>query len=353
MVSSKQILNFAGLSKGFGDILSLTHHNNACSFIATRSSHLGKNAKKIISQVQTTSSPKYNYGLTGKGKSKRVRLQDFPTIHGEVIFGLHPVYLALQAERREKFHTLFVDDKFMERGVTSQALSGVLELARQGQVKIVEASKLLLDQLSGNRPHQGVCLDADCLNVTEWTYETEISSCPQGLPIWLLLHNIQDPMNLGAILRTAYYLGLDKVVLSATKSCCLSPVVSKASAGALEVIDLVRLPKAGSEITLCEWWQSRGWQVVGTAMEDQRFPTTTVSPQSLYSFSASRPTMLLLGNEGFGLPPDLLQACDSLVTIPNLEPTNPGPPKISSLNVSVAAGILLHWIKVSSLNQDK
>ncbi|GFR65299.1 rRNA methyltransferase 1, mitochondrial [Elysia marginata] len=309
--------------------------------------HAGSNEDQLGSR------PKYNYGLTGKGKSKRRKIQDFPTIHGEVVFGLHPVYLALQAERRSKFHTLYIDGKFVETGHRNKAIEKVLEVARHKNIRIHPLSKLFLDQLAGNRPHQGVCLDSDELDVTEWTYETEVSSSHHGMPIWLLLHNILDPMNLGAILRTAYYLGLDKVVLPAADCCRLSPVVSKASAGALEVIDLVRLPKHVSEITLCEWWQSRGWEVVGTTLDDPDQTDGNASIQSLYSFSATRPTMVLLGNEGFGVGSDLLQACDTLVTIPSYEKTYTGLPRISSLNVSVAAGILLHWIKVSNLTQER
>ncbi|RUS77791.1 hypothetical protein EGW08_014455 [Elysia chlorotica] len=347
MFNNKELRTMFRLSKHLFRIIS--QQEQSCS--VKRASNY--NAQKPDSQSQPR--PKYNHGLSGKGKSKRLnKIQDLPKIQGEIVFGLHPVYLAIRAERRNKFHTLYVGEKFMDTENRNSAVSELLELAQHRNIMICPLRKPILDQLAGNRPHQGVCLDADQLEVPEWTFETEVSSSSQGMPIWLLLQSIQDPMNLGAILRTAYYLGLDKVVIPAVESCRLSPTVSKASAGALEVIDLVRLPKGVSETALCEWWQARGWQVVGTALDKKESTSSDSSlPQSLYKFSTSRPTMVLLGNEGTGLSPDLIQACDTLVTIPNYEQSHKGLPRISSLNVSVAAGILLHWIKVSSSKSNR
>ncbi|KAK3775475.1 hypothetical protein RRG08_027231 [Elysia crispata] len=346
MFSKKELKKICGVSKHFLRIIS----QQELASTAKKSS----NEKAQKSDSNLRSRPKYNYGLSGKGKSKRLHIfQDLPTIYGEIIFGLHPVHLAIRAERRNKFHTLYIDGKFMETEHKNSAIRDLQDLAQHHNIAVCPLKKCVLDQLAGNRPHQGVCLDADQLEVPDWTFETEVSSSTKGMPLWLLLHNIQDPMNLGAILRTACFLGLDKVVIPAVGSCHLSPIVSKASAGAIEVIDLVKLPKGVSETSLCEWWQSKGWEVVGTALDDQDSTKSRVSPQSLYKFSTSRPTMVLMGNEGIGLSPDLIQACDTLVTIPNYEQTQKGFPRISSLNVSVAAGILLHWIKVSSLKNKR
>ncbi|XP_059146413.1 rRNA methyltransferase 1, mitochondrial-like [Physella acuta] len=154
------------------------------------------------------------------------------------------------------------------------------------------------------------------------------------LPIWLLLHNIQDPMNFGAILRSAYYLGCDSVVVPGSDSCKLSPVVSKASAGAMEVVDLMRLSKNSTETDLCQWWKQQGGEVVGTGRGGNKTCT-------LETFKMRRPTLLVLGNEGTGIGRELEDCCDTCLFIPQSGES------IDSLNVSVATGIILHWIKTS------
>ncbi|GFO43159.1 rRNA methyltransferase 1, mitochondrial [Plakobranchus ocellatus] len=334
----KELKKVLKVSKDAAKICSQYIHNSSQNKSNTQAVHHSKSKPAHL----------YNHGLSGKGKSKRVNLLDLPTIQGEVVFGLHPVCLALQAGRRDKFYTLYINNRFLETEHDNATISKIIEITMQKRIPIQPTSKAFLDQLAGNRPHQGVCLDVDELNVPEWAEDTEICRSFKHMPLWLLLHNVQDPMNVGAILRTAHYLGMDKVVVSALDSCRLSPVVSKASAGAMEVIDLIRLPKYTSEIGLCEWWQSRGWEVVGTAIDEEM--RGDCKPCSLYDFSPTRPIMVLLGNEGTGLNPALVRICDKLITIPSHEKSQT-PHAVGSLNVSVAAGILLHWLRVSSLKE--
>ncbi|XP_034715571.1 rRNA methyltransferase 1, mitochondrial [Etheostoma cragini] len=246
----------------------------------------------------------------------------------EVVFGIAPCLLALTQGRRQA-RKLFVKD-----GEASQRASviQVCEEARGRGVQVQRVSKKDLDKMSWGRVHQGVCLQASPLG-----YLTEDGdSAPNrgDTPLWLVLERIQDPMNLGAILRSAYFLGVDRVLSSLRHSCPLSPVVSKASSGIMEVIGVYGYENLEDMLRLKV---AQGWQVVGTVgagAEETRTPVVQCS-----DFQMTQPTVLLMGGEGEGLSPQLLSLCRTLLTIPAGRELFPG---IESLNVSVATGILLH-----------
>ncbi|KAE8283911.1 rRNA methyltransferase 1, mitochondrial [Larimichthys crocea] len=247
----------------------------------------------------------------------------------EIVFGIAPCVLALTQGRR-KAHKLFVKDG--EASLRASMLKVCEEAHRRG-VKIHRVSKKDLDKMSSGRVHQGVCLQASPLR-----YLTENSdSAPKrnnNTPLWLVLEGIQDPMNLGAILRSAYFLGVDRVASSLRSSCPLSPVVSKASSGVMEVIGVYGYKNLED---MLRSKVEQGWQVVGTVgaeAEQSNIPVTQCS-----DFQMTKPTLLLMGGEGEGLSKELLSLCQTLLTIPAGRELFPG---IESLNVSVATGILLH-----------
>ncbi|TMS22569.1 rRNA methyltransferase 1, mitochondrial [Larimichthys crocea] len=247
----------------------------------------------------------------------------------EIVFGIAPCVLALTQGRR-KAHKLFVKDG--EASLRASMLKVCEEAHRRG-VQIHRVSKKDLDKMSSGRVHQGVCLQASPLR-----YLTENSdSAPKrnnDTPLWLVLEGIQDPMNLGAILRSAYFLGVDRVASSLRSSCPLSPVVSKASSGVMEVIGVYGYKNLED---MLRSKVEQGWQVVGTVgaeAEQSNIPVTQCS-----DFQMTKPTLLLMGGEGEGLSKELLSLCQTLLTIPAGRELFPG---IESLNVSVATGILLH-----------
>ncbi|CAL1544575.1 unnamed protein product [Lymnaea stagnalis] len=302
-------------------------------FIASAS--IIKPLRQSACYTSSVTSPGYNYGLSGKGKSKSKVVSNFPVVKGEVLFGLHPVSMALKSHRRDVVHNVFIDKKFHAEDNDSP-VGKVLQLASKHHHTIKAVSREVLDQLSGNRPHQGVCMDVDSLRIPEWC-EQDLPKTSTNFPFWLLMQNIMDPMNFGAILRTAYYLGLDKIIVPANNSCRPSPVVSKASAGAMEVVDLVHLAPNTTESKLCSWWKDQGGEVVGTGVSDDS------KCIQLNTFKMTRPTLLILGNEGSGISKELEEICDTMIRIPGQ--VYPSTTQIDSLNVSVAAGILMHWMK--------
>ncbi|CAN9508799.1 unnamed protein product [Ophioblennius macclurei] len=252
----------------------------------------------------------------------------------EVVFGVAPCLLALSQGRR-KARGLYVKDG---EAIQRASLVKVCEEARRRGVPVQRVSRRDLDKMSSGGVHQGVCLQASPLSflADDGAASDTGHATP---PLWLVLDRIQDPMNLGAILRSAYFLGVDRVASSIGSSCPPTPVVSKASSGVLEVLGVYGYPDLGD---LLRAKAARGWQVVGTVGADAertRIPVTLCR-----DFQMTRPTLLLMGGEGDGLSPELLDLCETLLTVPAGREMIPG---VESLNVSVATGILLHSLLAS------
>jgi 21S rRNA (GM2251-2'-O)-methyltransferase len=146
----------------------------------------------------------------------------------------------------------------------------------------------------------------------------------------LALDEITDPQNLGSILRSAFFFGIDEVILCSKNSSPLNSVVSKASAGALEVMTI---RSSSNLMRFLDESKLKGWQVVGTSVDE--------SAVSLESLSLTQPTILVMGSEGHGLRPAVLSRCDQKVYVPGRRASSA---LVDSLNVSVASGILLNHI---------
>lgn len=253
----------------------------------------------------------------------------------EIVFGVAPCLLALTQGRR-KARKLFVKDG--EASHRASVLKVCEEAHRRG-VQVHRVSKKDLDKMSSGRVHQGVCLQASPLSYLTENSDSTSRRKDSNLPLWLVLEGIQDPMNLGAILRSAYFLGVDRVASSLYYSCPLSPVVSKASSGVMEVMGVYGYENLEDMLRLKA---AQGWQVVGTVgaeAEESQIPLAQCS-----DFQMTKPTLLLMGGEGEGLSQRLLSLCQTLLTIPAGRELFPG---IESLNVSVATGILLHSLLLS------
>ena len=141
-------------------------------------------------------------------------------------------------------------------------------------------------------------------------------------PLLLILDGVEDPRNLGAILRTAEGAGIDGVIIPERRAVGLNDTVAKSSAGAIEY---VKVAKAGNLNRLIEDLKARDIWVVGTSMD---------ATMSYDEWDWSRPSALVLGGEGSGLHRLVAENCDVLVKIPMYG-------RIDSLNVSVAAGVIL------------
>ncbi|HET9162326.1 MAG TPA: 23S rRNA (guanosine(2251)-2'-O)-methyltransferase RlmB [Solirubrobacterales bacterium] len=183
--------------------------------------------------------------------------------------------------------------------------------------KTPETSSDELERLCGSPDHQGVVAEVD-------PYPYADPNALLGLPgaLILALDQVQDPRNLGAVCRSAEFAGAAAVVIPERRSAEVTAVVCKASAGAVEHLDIVRVRN------LADWLaaaKEAGFWVWGADAEASQAPWDT---------DLSGPTVLVLGGEGKGLRPRVASACDGLVALPREG-------KVGSLNVSAAATALL------------
>ena len=260
-------------------------------------------------------------------KAMRKELGKAPTLAeslvGEIVYGANAVREALRQNRRTSY-ALYVQDGDGGAGADEE----LLRLARERGVEVKYASKHDLNMACANKPHQGVVLDADALEVP--TLEDLPPWDGRGpAPVWLALDEIVDPQNLGAVLRSAHFLGVDGVVCCAKNSAPFNATTSKASAGAMEA-QVVH--QTGVMHRFLAKARHEGWDVIGASAEARA--------EDVREFTrVDCPTVLVVGNEGAGLRTNVRRACNRLVKIPSAPRTAPG---VDSLNVSVAAGILVH-----------
>jgi len=221
--------------------------------------------------------------------------------------GIHPVAEALRSRHPlERLH--------IAQGAGGPKLQEIIDLARQAGVPVRFEARSSLDRLAGSSAHQGVVALGAARKYSELD---QVASAE----LLVVLDGVEDPHNLGAIVRTAHAAGAGAVVIPERRAAGLTDVVAKAAAGALEHLPVVRVTNINRTL---EELKERGFWIYGL---DER------GGQS-YAAAYSSPTVLVLGGEGKGLHEQVRKHCDALVRIP-MEG------KISSLNVSVAAGVVL------------
>ncbi|XP_061326018.1 rRNA methyltransferase 1, mitochondrial [Pezoporus flaviventris] len=254
----------------------------------------------------------------------------------EILFGISPCSLALSQSRRDLFRLFLKQSSGSRQFLMSEF---ALQATARG-VPVHYVNRKQLDALCRGQVHQGVCLEATplrfkSLEEAEKPDLRDEESLNRQL-LWLVLEQIQDPMNLGALLRSAYFLGVDRVVTSRRNSCPLTPTVSKASSGAMEVLDVYSTDDLQSFLKAKA---AEGWEVLGTVSKPEDAENIPVI--SCSEFQWNKPVIIVIGSEGDGLSLETQLLCHRMLAIPPGRALHPG---IESLNVSVATGILLHSI---------
>ena len=153
----------------------------------------------------------------------------------EILFGINPVYEALRAGRRDIFKV------FISKEKRSKRFDRILTLADSLKIDIKESNSLYLNSIAGSEHHQGICLQTGPYPFVKVSDILSSFQRGESNPFLLLLDNIMDPRNLGALIRTALCVGVNGVIIPKDRSAQPTPTVSKASAGALEHIYLSRV----------------------------------------------------------------------------------------------------------------
>ena len=235
----------------------------------------------------------------------------------ELLYGIHPVFEALVAGRRRVYEIYL--DKEKNRGRLAQIES--MAEARGVLKKSIAPGDF--KALTGTIGHQGA---AAVVSPYPQVTVHDILQTVQGEDrkhFLLMLDSIQDPQNLGAIIRTALCVGIHGVIVPKDRSVSPTPAVSKASAGALEHIRLVRVTNLVQTIKHCK---TSGLWVMGLQKD---------AAQSIYAADLRGPIALVLGGEQKGIRRLVKKNCDFLVSIPQQGALN-------SLNASVAAAVAMY-----------
>lgn len=233
----------------------------------------------------------------------------------DYLAGIHPVREALRQGDR-------VRRLLIRKGRTSSSISQILDLAREKEIPVEYLPEEDLQDLTGTSSHQGV---AALAHRREFFSFVDLRSLllKKERPLVVILDQIQDPQNLGAIIRSSYLLGAHGVIIPRDRSVGLTGAVYRAAAGAVEHIPLVLVTNI---VRTMADLQGDGLWMVGAVSKGGR---------SLFQEDLSGPLGLVIGNEGRGLRRLVQKQCDFLLTIPIL-------PELNSLNASVAAGIFLY-----------
>ena len=225
-----------------------------------------------------------------------------------ILSGIHPVAEALRAK-----HTL--ERLLVAQGAGGPRVQEIIDLARRASIPVRFEPRAALDRLAGTSAHQGVVAMGAAQRYADLD---GVATCE----MLVVLDGVEDPHNLGAIIRTAHAAGAGAVVIPERRAVGVTDVVAKAAAGALEHLPVVRVTNINRAL---EELKQRGFWIYGL---DER-GTVTYDRVEYAS-----PAAVVLGGEGKGLHEQVRKHCDALVRIPVAG-------KIASLNVSVAAGIVL------------
>jgi 23S rRNA (guanosine2251-2'-O)-methyltransferase len=225
-----------------------------------------------------------------------------------ILSGIHPVAEALKTGRP-------LDRLLVAQGAGGPRLQEIIDLARRASVQVRFEPRAALDRLAGSSAHQGVV----ALGAAKPYADLDQAARSE---LVVVLDGVEDPHNLGAIIRTAHAAGAGSIIVPERRAAGVTDVVAKAAAGALEHLPVARVTNVNRAL---EDLKKRGFWIYGL---DQR------GTETYDQVKFATPTALVFGGEGSGLHELVRRHCDVLVRIPMAG-------AISSLNVSVAAGVVL------------
>jgi 23S rRNA (guanosine2251-2'-O)-methyltransferase len=227
-----------------------------------------------------------------------------------LIYGINPVIEALKAKRVTRLRVSGRSDKRIE---------AIVQLAGRQGVPVDRVDARTLEHAAKGAVHQGVVAEV------EDPRDHSVQDLVDGLPLVVVLDGIEDPHNVGAILRTCDAAGVTGVIRQERHSAALDGVVGKASGGALahvRIATVVNIARALEELKAANVW------TIGLAGD---------APARYTDVDWTLPSAVVLGAEGTGLRRLVAERCDRLVGIPMLG-------AVDSLNVSVAAGVVLYEV---------
>ena len=237
----------------------------------------------------------------------------------DTVYGRHPVLELLRSRPGEirRLHVL--------EGTPRGPLLEIVEAAQEHGIKVIWTPKRDLGSLSGAGVHQGVVAFVNPFSYSDLDDILARGRAHDRHPLILALDSIQDPHNLGALVRSALALGADGVIIPKDRACEVTAVAAKSSAGAVAHIPIVRVTNLKRTLTDL---QKDGFWVVGTVAD---------GGQPLQSLDFLQPIVLIVGSEGKGIRQKIAESCDFRAKIPMVG-------DIGSLNAASAGSICLYEV---------
>jgi len=237
----------------------------------------------------------------------------------EQVEGRHPVRVALEAGKRPVLRI------WVARGIESHGdVGAILHQAQKDGVEIRSVDKTQIDAMAAGTAHQGIVAETGpypYMALEDGLRDAMDSSRP---PFVLVTAHIQDPHNLGSLIRSSECAGVHMVIIPARRAAQITPSVVKASAGATEYMQVARVPNIANCVERLK--QAGIWVFAGD-----------LQGEDIYASDLRGPIAVVVGGEAKGVPPRVRKSCDFTVRIPLAG-------RIPSLNASVAGAVLLYEV---------
>jgi 23S rRNA (guanosine2251-2'-O)-methyltransferase len=236
----------------------------------------------------------------------------------EILYGIHPVQEALKAGRR-KFYEIY-----LARDNPKGRLENLLKVIEDRNIAVKKLGSGKLSDLTNTSEHQGIGAKVSVYPVKDLNQILDVEKTVTSGLI-LILDQVVDPRNLGALIRTALAVGVQDVIIPKDRSAPPSPAASKASAGAMEHLHIVKVANLVSAINRIK---ASGFWVAGLDKS---------ASKSVFESDLTDPLAIVIGAEEKGLRPLVKATCDFLVSIPQIGP-------VDSLNASVAGAVAMYEV---------
>ncbi|MBW1846221.1 MAG: 23S rRNA (guanosine(2251)-2'-O)-methyltransferase RlmB [Deltaproteobacteria bacterium] len=237
----------------------------------------------------------------------------------EILYGIHSVQESIKAGRRSFFEIYIKKDKISKR------LEDIQSRAKDLNIQVHRIDDLALKKITGTDLHQGVAVKVSPYPIVGMGDLISIRKKDSGKHFILLLDNVVDPQNLGALIRTALCVGVDGIIITKDRSARLTPAVSRASAGALEHCLISKVTNLSTTIKALK---ENGVWIAGMDSE---------ASQSVFEADLTISIAVIIGGEDKGIRPLVKKSCDFLVSIPQTG-------KIDSLNASAAGAVVMYEV---------
>jgi 23S rRNA (guanosine2251-2'-O)-methyltransferase len=236
----------------------------------------------------------------------------------DIVIGRNAVIETLKGDRT--IETLYISNNKLEGSINT-----IVSLAKEKRILIKEVDKRKLDSMCNGEVHQGVIAKVTPYKYSDVSDILDLAEKRGESPFIVILDEVEDPHNLGSIVRTAELFGVHGIIIPKRRSASVSATVYKSSVGAIEHVKIAKVTNLNATI---EDLKQKGIWVYGADIRAEEYS---------YQVDFSGPCAVIIGNEGRGISKLTVQKCDKLIKIPMVG-------KINSLNASVAGGIIMYEV---------